>query len=78
MITGILQFALLIAIVALIFSIVLFKINKAEIQLSLFKGFLIGIASNEIKVEVKDGTVPVDVIQFSIMFFMVTVLWKKN
>ena len=78
MITGILQFALLIAIVALIFSIVLFKINKAEIQLSLFKGFLIGIASNEIKVEVKDGAVPVDVIQFSIMFFMVTVLWKKN
>lgn len=78
MITGVLQFALLIAIVALIFSVVLFKINKAEVQLSLFKGFLIGVASNEIKVEVKGNEVPVDVIQFSIMFFMVTVLWKKN
>jgi hypothetical protein len=78
MITGVLQFALLIAIVALIFSVVLFKINKAEVQLSLFKGFLIGVASNEIKVEVKGDEVPVDVIQFSIMFFMVTVLWKKN
>lgn len=80
MLVGIIQFALLIIVVGAIVGTYGYFWRGATIQVSMVKGILFGVSSSEMEVETKqeeEPMVPIEVIQFSVLCIIFTVLWRR-